>query len=65
MKQSTNDFFNDLLTMDELLSLLRHQYSKHTIYRLIQKEEMPYLKLKGRLWFSKSSVCLWLQRSSK
>ena len=65
MKQSTNDFFNDLLTMDELLSLLRHQYSKHTIYRWIQKEEMPYLKLKGRLWFSKSSVCLWLQRSSK
>jgi len=65
MKSDITNFFDDLLTMDELLQLLKHQYSKHTIYRWIQKEGMPYVKLKGKLWFSKKSVCQWLQRSSQ
>ena len=65
MKNDVSKFFDDLLTMDELLELLRHQYSKHTIYRWIQHEGMPFIKLRGRLWFSKTSVCQWLQRSSQ
>ncbi|MBM4222382.1 MAG: helix-turn-helix domain-containing protein [Gammaproteobacteria bacterium] len=61
MTDIQTNFFNDLLTMEELLSLLKGQYSKHTIYRWTQKEGMPYLKLKGKLWFSKNAIAVWFQ----
>ena len=56
--------FDDLLTMDELLELLRNQYSKHTVYRWIQREGMPYKKIKGKLWFPKDLVCQWLDKGA-
>ena len=34
--------------MEELLRLLKNQYSKHTVYRWIQREDMPYIKIKGK-----------------
>ncbi len=58
-------FLDDMLTMDELLKLLKNQYSKHTIYRWVQREGMPHKRIKGKLWFPKSNVCLWLERSSE
>ncbi|MBF0207075.1 MAG: helix-turn-helix domain-containing protein [Oligoflexia bacterium] len=63
MKIESNDFLSDLLTMKELLLLLRNQYSKHTVYRWIQRDHMPHVKIKGKLWFPKSKVCQWIQRS--
>ncbi len=62
MDDLTTNFFNDLITMEELLMLLKNQYSKHTIYRWIQKERMPHTKLKGKLWFSKNAVAFWFQQ---
>ncbi|MBM4222894.1 MAG: helix-turn-helix domain-containing protein [Gammaproteobacteria bacterium] len=61
MEGPSTTFFNDLLTIDELLALLKNQYSKDTVYRWIQKEEMPYLKIKGRLWFSRKTICSWIK----
>lgn len=54
--------FDNLLTMEELLSLLRHQYSKRTVYNWVQ-EGMPHKKIRGRLWFPKVEVFDWLERS--
>jgi predicted DNA-binding transcriptional regulator AlpA len=61
MDSIQNTFFTDLLTMDELLALLKNQYSKHTVYRWIQREAMPHIKIKGKLWFSQKAVCTWIQ----
>jgi predicted transcriptional regulator len=63
MDTNSTKFFNDLMTMDELLALFKNQYSKHTIYRWTQKEGMPHMKIKGKLWFSKKAVSVWTQRS--
>ena len=65
MNDTQTNFFNDLLTMEELLMLLKSQYSKHTIYRWIQKEGMPHIKLKGKLWFSKNAVATWFQQGGE
>lgn len=65
IRHISQTFFDDLLTMDELLRLLKNQYSKHTVYRWVQREGMPHRKIKGKLWFPKQNVCLWLERSSE
>jgi predicted DNA-binding transcriptional regulator AlpA len=62
METTQAAFFNDLLTMSELLSLLKNQYSKHTVYRWIQREQMPHIKIKGKLWFSEKAICSWIQK---
>ena len=62
MKMDDVKLWEDLLTMNELLELLKFQYTKHTIYRWIQQEEMPHVKVHGRLWFPKLAVCKWLTR---
>jgi len=62
MDSTKNSFFSDLLTMDELLILFKNQYSKHTIYRWIQREDMPHIKIKGKLWFSQKDICSWIQK---
>ncbi len=55
--------FENLVTFDELLEMLKHQYSKHTVYRWIHKQGMPYRKIKGKLWFPRDQVLIWLERS--
>ena len=65
MNGLNNNFFNDLLTMEELLALLKNQYSKYTVYRWIQKEQMPHIKIKGKLWFSQKEICSWIQGGCK
>ena len=56
-------FFDKLITLEELLALLKGQYCRRSIYRWIN-EGMPYKKIRRRLWFPKEDVLLWLERSS-
>jgi excisionase family DNA binding protein len=56
--------FENLVTMDELLVMLRHQYSRHTIYRWVERYEMPHKRIRGKLWFPRTEVIQWLERSS-
>ncbi len=55
--------FENYITLDELLTLLRHQYSKHTVYRWVQRCDMPHKRIRGRLWFPKLDVEKWLERT--
>lgn len=55
--------FENYITLEELLKLLRHQYSKHSIYRWVQRSNMPHKKIRGRLWFPRYEVEKWLERS--
>ena len=57
-------FFENLLTMQELLSMLKGQYSIYTVYRWVSRDGMPCVRIKGRLWFPKAEVIKWLERSS-
>jgi excisionase family DNA binding protein len=56
-------FFDNLITFEELLAMLKHQYSKPTIYRWVQRQGMPHKRIKGKLWFPKTDVIHWLERS--
>ena len=62
--QNGLSFFDNLLTLAELLELLRHQYSRYTIYRWVQRYGMPHKRIRGKLWFPKTEVIQWLERSS-
>ena len=59
-----DNFFEDLLTMDELLEYLKNQYSKHTIYKWVQTDKMPHVKIKGKLWFPKKEICRWFYQNA-
>lgn len=61
---SPNPFFENMLTMEELLTMLKHQYSVHTIYRWVQQYGMPHKRIGGKLWFPRTEVIRWLERSS-
>lgn len=54
--------FDNLITFNELLEMLKRQYSKKTIYKWVS-QGMPHKKIKGKLWFPKNDVVLWLERS--
>ena len=61
---NTGTLFDKLITMKELLAMLKYEYSKSTVYKWIQRREMPHKKIQGKLWFPKQEVALWLERSS-
>lgn len=65
IKTVSSTVFDNLLTMEELLTMLRHQYSVYTIYRWVQRQGMPHRRIKGKLWFPKTEVVQWLERSSR
>jgi len=54
--------FENMLTMEELLLMLKHQYCRRTVYRWIA-QGMPHMRIRSKLWFPKEEVTLWLQRS--
>jgi transposase len=56
-------FFDNLITMQELHTLLKGQYTKRTIYRWVEREGMPHKKIRGKLWFPKTEAIQWLDRS--
>ncbi len=58
-----SEFFDNFITLDELLALLKHRYSRSTIGRWRRKLGMPCVRLNnGRLWFSKTEIFQWLER---
>ncbi len=62
---SLESIFENLITMKELLELFKGQYSRQTVYNWINRDGMPKKKLRGKLWFDKSEVLQWLERSSE
>lgn len=64
MASEVISLFENLLTMDELLELLKHQYSRHTIYRWVERYGMPNRRIRGKLWFPKAEIISWLERST-
>ena len=50
---------NDLLTVDNMAEVL--DTSSRTIYRLVEKGELPYVKVGCRLYFPKCQVIEALQ----
>ena len=56
--------FENLITMNELLSMLKQQYSVYTIYKWVQRYAMPHKRIRGKLWFPKAEVIQWLERGS-
>jgi hypothetical protein len=54
--------FDNLMTMEELMAMLRNQYCRRTVYRWIS-QGMPHKRIRSKLWFPKNEVILWLQRS--
>lgn len=64
MPNSEELVFENLVTMSELLSLLKHQYSVYTIYKWVQRYAMPHRRIRGKLWFPKAEVIQWLERGS-
>jgi excisionase family DNA binding protein len=63
--QAEELIFENLLTLQELLEMLRHQYSRYTIYRWVQRCGMPHKRIRGKLWFPKAEVIQWLERSPR
>lgn len=61
-RSSLDSFFDNLITMEELLALLRNNWSRKSIYAWIEKEGMPAIKLMGKWCFPKTEVLLWLER---
>lgn len=52
--------FKNYVPMSELLTLLRGQYSKQTVYRWVSRG-MPHKRLGGKLWFSEKEIFRWLE----
>jgi len=61
----SDSFFENLVTLEELLTLFRHQYSKYTVYRWVQRYGMPHKRIRGKLWFPRAEVIQWLERGSQ
>jgi hypothetical protein len=50
--------FDNLITMEELLCMLKHQYAKTTVYKWVQRENTPHKRIRGKLWFPRDKVTL-------
>ena len=63
--KGTGTFFDNLITMNELMTMLKGQYSVRTVYRWVQRNGMPHKRIRGKLWFPKTEVIQWLERSTR
>lgn len=60
---ASSTFFDNYITMQELLFMLKGRYSRSTIDRWRQRG-MPCRRLNGgRLWFPKKEVLKWIERN--
>ena len=59
-RKNLDKTFENLLTMDEFLSLLKNQYSRKTVYGWVYKG-MPNKKIGNRLWFPVNECLVWLE----
>ena len=62
--KTSSTLFENLMTFDELVLMLRDQYSRRSIYNWVHRAGMPHKKIRGKLWFPRDDVIDWLQRSS-
>jgi len=53
---------NDFLTVSELCEWLR--LGKSTIYSLVQKNEIPYIKVGGKILFERAKIKVWIEHKS-
>lgn len=58
-KIEVTEFFENHLTIDEFVKLMRGRYTKHTIYRWVG-QGLPNKRLSGRLWFPKKEAIEWV-----
>ena len=57
---STKD---ELLTVDEVAELL--SVSNPTVYGYVHEKSIPYMKRRGRLYFSKKEILTWITSSRR
>lgn len=53
---------NDFLTVSELCEWLR--LGKSTIYSLVQKNEIPHIKVGGKILFERAKIKVWIEHKS-
>lgn len=51
----------DLINLTELIAFMPHHPSRHTIYQLTSKKQIPFYKIGKTLLFSQSEILNWLQ----
>jgi|HubBroStandDraft_6_1064221.scaffolds.fasta_scaffold968287_2 excisionase family DNA binding protein len=52
----------DVMTLDEVAAMLKMPRS--SVYRLTASREIPHVKIKQRIWFSRSAVKAWWEGKS-
>ncbi len=53
----------ELLTLEELAKYLK--ISKHTLYKMLEREKIPALKIANQWRFKKSDIDKWLEKQRK
>jgi len=57
-KEKSNELINELMTIDELGIYINYQ--KTSVYGLVKKRKIPFIKASGKLHFRKSDIDEWL-----
>lgn len=57
-KEKSIEVNNELMTIDELGTYINYQ--KTSIYGLVKKRKIPYIKASGKLHFRKCDIDKWL-----
>ena len=50
-----------LLNVAELVPFLDGKFSKWTIYELVRRRKIPFIKIEGRIYFQPKSITNWLE----
>ena len=58
-KNKDEDSINELLSVDEVANYLN--YAKASIYGLVHKRELPYIKTGKKLLFKKKDIDRWIE----
>lgn len=61
--KTTPSFFDNLMTIDELLDLFKGKVPRSTIYQWIYRRDMPHQKIGKHLFFNKPLVEVWVERT--
>jgi len=54
---------DDLLTLDRVAAMLN--VSEPTVYGYVHFRQIPYMKRRGRLYFSKKEIMAWLEETRR
>lgn len=58
-KNKNEDSFNELLTVEEVADYLN--YAKASIYGLVHKKDLPYIKTGKKILFKKKDIDSWIE----